>query len=391
MIKNVIWIIAFVLIGLAGCTNFSKIYNSGSLKSSDFYSEVGFETRLNLIILPVQIRGETYRFLFDTGAPNVISKELSEKLQLKTIASGNVGDSQGKKNKLGVVKIDTIGVGGVYFQNTAAVVADLNEAEIACLEIDGILGANLMRFAYWKIDSENKVLTLSSDLDTLITELQECYTLPFKPVTTYTPRVSMALNDTLIESITYDTGFGGYLSLSKSVDLDPKFQLAEYFGYGSAGLYGTQIDTLRYGRIGIDVDGFNQVGIAEYNNLSDKKLVGMEFLNQFVQILDWQSNEISLYTNTVIPQVYSSFPLSPRWVDGKLIVGGLKNDSSLISLGLNIGDTIEVLNGVSFRGADFITYCDLIIASRENKPDTLSLELSNGKKHDFIRINVSVE
>lgn len=388
--------IKFLLIPLlflfaTACTNFSKIYNSGSLASSEFYTEIEFETRLDLIIIPVQIQGETYQFMFDTGAPNVISKELSEKLQFKTIASGNVGDSQGKKDKLEVLKIDSIGVGGVYFHNTAALVADLKHAELACLEIDGILGANLMRFAYWKIDSENSVVTISSNLDTLISGLQECYALPFIPQKTYTPIVSMVLNDSLIESITYDTGSGGYLTLNESVVLNPDFQLAEYTGYGSVGLYGSHIDTLRYARIEVGVDGFNQNGIAEHNWGTNNKLVGMEFLSQFVQILDWERNEISLYENKVVPQAFERFAVAPRWVDDMLIVGGLMSDSSLASLGLNIGDTIESINGVSFLEAEFDSYCEMMLASQEDKSDTLSLELTDGKKHDFIRLNISVE
>ena len=387
---NYLAIVLFFLFATA-CTNFSKLYNSGSLEVLEFYSEVEFETRLNLIILPVQIRGETYRFLFDTGAPNVISEELNEKLQFKTLGTGSVGDSQGNRNKLGVQKIDTIGIGGVYFLNTAALVADLGQAEIACLEIDGILGANLMRLAYWKIDSENAVITLSTDLDTLLTGLDECYTLPFKTSKTYTPYVSMILNDSLFESITYDTGSGGYLTLRKSVDLNPDYRLGEYTGYGSTGLYGSQRDTIRYGRIAINIDGFSQKGIAEYNTVSVKKLVGMEFLSQFIQIFDWQKNEISLYEDKIAPQIYDRFPVSPRWIDDVLIVGGLSNDLPSTSLGLNIGDTIGVINEVSYRDADFDAYCELIIEAMRNKRDTLSIELTNGQKHEFVRVNVSVE
>ena len=384
-------LIALFIFFVVSCTNFSKIYNSGSLESDYFSSEVGFDTRLNVIIIPVQIGGETYRFLFDTGAPNVISKELSEKLQFKIITSGKVGDSQGKREELEILKIDSLGVGGVFFHNTAAFVADLSQAEIACLEIDGILGANLMRFSYWKIDTESAVLTLSSDLDTLIAGMEECYTLPFKPAITYTPYVNMVLNDSLIESIIYDTGSGGYLSLGRSAELYPKFQVGEYIGYGSTGLYGTNMDTLRYGRVELRVDGFNQKGFAEYNTRSDKKLVGMEFLSQFVQVLDWQKNEISLFENKIVPQVYGGFDVSPRWIDDRLIVGGMRSDSSLTSFGLNIGDSIEVLNGVPFREIAFSSYCDMIIASRKNNPDTLSLELNNGKKHEFVRITIPAE
>ncbi len=357
-----------------------------------FYAEVDYETNLDLILLPVVIEGETYQFLFDTGAPNVISNELSEKLGTKKLRNGKVGDSQGNSDRLSLVMLDSVSIGGVSFYNTGAIVADLNHAiEIGCLKIDGILGANLMKFAYWKIDSKNQILTLTSNLDTLSRGLTNPHILEFEPRRTYTPMISLWLNDSLIDYITYDTGSGGYVTLGKNIKLESEFQLAEYAGYGSTGLYGSNLDTVRYGRIQVELAGFQQIGVGSYSQNTSKKLLGMEFLEQFVQILDWENNQITLFEDEIVPQKFNRYPVIPRWVDGALVVGGLNTDTSFQNLDFFIGDSIRILNDLEFENGDVSAYCDLLSLADSLKGDTLKIELLNGKRKELSRVTINVE
>lgn len=41
-----------------------------------------------VIIIPVEINGKTYRFLFDTGAINSISDDLQEELGFNVVSTG---------------------------------------------------------------------------------------------------------------------------------------------------------------------------------------------------------------------------------------------------------------------------------------------------------------
>src|SRR5690606_25322582 len=234
-------------------TSFKKLYKDGAAGADHFYAEINYDSALELIFVPVEIRGETYRFLFDTGAPNVISKELGEKLAIKSKRNGRIGDSQGNRDKLGVIKLDTVGIAGIYFYNTGAVIADLNHAvELSCLQIDGIIGANLMKLAYWKIDGKNRILTLSSNPDTLTSGLFRPHILPFEPQKTFTAKVSLCLDDSIIHYLTYDTGSGGYVCLGRNIRLENEKFLAEFSGYGSTELYGSNLDTIRYGKVRIE-------------------------------------------------------------------------------------------------------------------------------------------
>lgn len=380
------------ILHVTACTNFKKFYKDGAAMSDHFYAEIRYESTLDLIFLPVEIKGEVYRFLFDTGAPNVISTELRDKLAIKSKRKGKVGDSQGKKDKLGIVKLDTLSIGGIDFYDTGAVVADLNHAvEIGCLKIDGIIGANLMRFAYWKIDSKNLTLTLSSNLDTLKEGLSNPHILKFRAKKTFTPIVSLCLNDSLVGNLTYDTGSGGYISLGTEMKLEQENFIAEFSGYGSTGLFGSSIDTIKFGRIIVSLDSLNQTGIADYSQNSDKKLLGMEFLEQFVQVFDWNKNQITLYEDEVVEQTFKHYPVTPRWVDEVLIVGGLNTDTAFQNLDLAIGDTIKTLDQQNFENVDVSVYCDVLLLPDSLKMDFLKLELMDGKTHYLPRTNVTFD
>lgn len=392
MINYKSWVVLLGIFILTGCTNFKKLYNAGGVGSDQFYVDIHYDSTLELIFLPVEIHGKTYRFLFDTGAPNVISKELRDELAIKRKGKGKVGDSQGNSDKLGVVKLDSLSIGGIRFFDTGAVVADLNYAvELKCLNIDGIIGANLMRFAYWKIDSKNRVLTLSSNLDTLKHGLLNPYVIPFKPKKTSTPIVSLMLNDSLIENFTYDTGSGGYISLGREMKLQSENLIAEFSGYGSTGLFGSVLDTIRYGRVKISLDSLAQSGIAEYSGSNDKKLLGMEYLGQFVQILDWDNSQITLFEDELVTQKFDRFPVSPRWVDGALIVGGLNTNTIFNKLNLSIGDTIKTLGEISFENVDVSVYCDIVTMPDSLRSDTLNLILMDGRTHSLPRLTIHME
>ncbi|MCT4622962.1 MAG: retroviral-like aspartic protease family protein, partial [Schleiferiaceae bacterium] len=204
-----------VVFVITSCTSISKLYNSGSVPQEEFSGRIAFETMFDLIILPVEIEGKQYRFLFDTGAPMVISKELREQLELKAAAKSGVTDSQGKTERLDYVWLKEVKLAGIEFKKTGAIVADLRKApEIACMDIDGILGANLMKLAHWKIDSKNNAMYFASRKDQLEIPDSEPLVLPFKMKRTYTPVVDLVVDDSVeVNNATFDTGFAGYLSL----------------------------------------------------------------------------------------------------------------------------------------------------------------------------------
>src|SRR5436305_13422739 len=56
---------------------------SGSIAESEFNETVHFQSVSGLIVIPVTIHGKVYEFIFDTGAPTIITEELAKTLHLE--------------------------------------------------------------------------------------------------------------------------------------------------------------------------------------------------------------------------------------------------------------------------------------------------------------------
>ena len=93
-IKAIILLLIFLNIG---CSPSKHFFNSGDVIISNDIEVLEIKMLRDIPFCKVSIGGTEYNFMIDTGAPLVISKEIFTKLNLKSIHSANVGDSQDKK------------------------------------------------------------------------------------------------------------------------------------------------------------------------------------------------------------------------------------------------------------------------------------------------------
>ena len=370
-----------------GCTSISKLYNSGSVEPGEFYGRTTYETVFDLIIIPVEINGKRYRFLYDTGAPMVISEELRDKLELNSINQGNVSDSQGKRNKLDYVWLDKLTIGGVDFLKTGSLVADLTQApEINCLQIDGILGANLMKLAVWKIDNKNKRMYFASSKEKLNIPESDRLVISFATKRTFTPVVDLTVNDsTSIKRVTFDTGYGGYLSLSGNYFDSTQTVSEKSYGYSSTGLYGSSFDTVLKVKTKMSISDFSQQAPVVYSAAKGKNLLGMDFLNQFDVVLDWNTKTVELYPTELKAPKLKTFGVTPKWNEDKLIVGTVSKGSLAEKDGVVVGDVIVKLNRWNFREPHLDMYCDMMLELHAKKAAVLNIELEDGRSYTFTK------
>ena len=59
--------------------------------------EIEYEFIMQKIVIPVVIKGEIYRFLFDTGSKTIISNQLREKLIPKVQYEWNIYDGNNQR------------------------------------------------------------------------------------------------------------------------------------------------------------------------------------------------------------------------------------------------------------------------------------------------------
>ncbi|OFX83426.1 MAG: hypothetical protein A2W99_12550 [Bacteroidetes bacterium GWF2_33_16] len=353
-------------------------------------SKIPFEYRLGLPIIKVSINGKSYDFLFDTGAINVISEELSKIPGINTSFIKIVRDSQGAKSKLKSVKIDSILIGNAAFSNISAVVADLSKSvEISCLHIDGIIGSDLMKLAIWQIDYENQLITCTKD-KSLLEIPKKHNTIKFKTTSTGKQYVDIILENQVEKSLTFDTGSNGGYSCSKKTYkklVKNNSILIKNLGYGSknSGLYGRENpDTTFYVLINdFEIGNLALKNIPVQFKQNGSRTIGNEFLKNYRVIIDWKAREIILIPNHNKEYDFSrwkSFGFSPYLEDNKFFVGFIVKGSSADEQGLKLGDQIIEINSYDYSRVPLEDYCDFISNSIFSESDSISISILRENK-----------
>lgn len=383
-----------LLILLSSCNAAKKLelMKSGTVQQKEYVTTIPFEFRAGLPIIKATVNGHEGWFLFDTGAPNVLSKTFVEKLELNTLATGSVNDSGGNTlDDQAYVQISDIEIGGIKFENTGAIIQDLSASAIfKCLDFDGIIGANLMRNAYWKVDYLKEEISFSDVLSKLKTT--DTYkTVPFKAKTSGTPVVDIKLNDVTVKNLTFDTGSNGEISipnsaldaLMKQETLKKTYSVGPQ-SYGVAGI--AQTDTIIYSTI-----ARIKLGEVPLNNKvmefsAEGHTIGTRFLKNYEVILDWKSNQIYMAKHSEFDyDTVENFGFGLDYRDEGLFVGSLFED--VVSKNkLQIGDQILQIDTLDFENAPTGYLCGLILESEWAyvKKDMIDVTiLRKGEKINF--------
>ena len=98
--RQVYCLFLFTLLCAMGCNSSSNLFNQGNYQSQlgEIDTNLTYRTYLGLQIVQVNLGGESYDFLFDTGAPMVLSPGLRKSPNMKLLTRKPVHDSQGKTN-----------------------------------------------------------------------------------------------------------------------------------------------------------------------------------------------------------------------------------------------------------------------------------------------------
>lgn len=358
-----------------------RLAQAGKITENGFFEEIPLEDRLGYAIIPVTIAGQTYDFMIDTGAPNVISRELFEALDLQAKTSMTIIDSQGERENADLVKVPIIRIGQVAFRNTAAAVIDLNANEtLACLEIDGIVGANLMRLAKWQIDLADAEARFTDDLSRFNIKTEQVYRLPFFTNLLGTPYVGFSLYDVRVPGgVTIDFGSNGYLTLPRktlaAVD-SPEVKVVRSFGVNSIGVFNTlHFDTTEYAMIpSLSLGDLNlEETIVEFTAESEANTLGTDFFEHYTTTLDWEQETLFLEEQTVFNnKEWIDFGFNAFFTQNTLIVSKVILGTQPFQEGIRPGDQIMSYNGESVARMSAERWCTFI---NEPNGDTLHVEI----------------
>lgn len=385
-------ILIATLYSLASCAAFrgSKLMSKTSTQSNSFKAVTKAEINMDLMIVKVEINGKFYRFLWDTGAICVIDEKLQKELGFKKQYNSKVRDSGNRVRTLKYVKVPELKISNIPFYNVGAVVANLHEsATLNCLNLDGIIGGNLMKAAHWQMDLEKNQLMFSNELDSLNVDTTNSSVIEFIIRNNGTPWVEVFSDTNKMGYVTFDSGFAGFYSASsnKFPVTDPsKHPFYPHLGYNSSGLYGTSKSLTTRQKISISIDSVNH-----YSNVGSliegkKPLIGIDFMKQYNITIDWIDQKMYLLPIENKKQDPTKLrTLLPKMVNEQMVLGRIYQTEELKEL--DCSWRVKEFNGKNFYNLSRKEYCNYL-NNLQDLPDTVSIILESGRELKSVVLEV---
>lgn len=351
-------ILSFILLPalLTGCSYLTnvRLLHSGELSAPGVVS-LPFTYTKDLILVNATVNGQEGRFLLDTGAfDSKVEHSFAEAAGLTEVTTKRVTTAQGLEDRLQVTQIAEFSLADATFKQTSAGILSFpDQSPTACVAPQGLIGANLMRRGYWKIDYQNQQLAVSEEP---IPVPGSATLLGFRhPVMSATPTVTLTLGGREVSGVLFDTGFNGGLVLPRAlVDEFPGEVTVELLDQSTSGIFGSNQDTLVVKDLRLELGAASATIPVEFSSL-DKALLGNDVLEHFDVYIDYAQDEIALV------------PVSDVEVDPprRFVPGITENDQwvvdrTVVNSNLALGQTLPDINGL--RPSDvFDDYCDYFL------------------------------
>ncbi len=390
-IKAVLIISMALTFLLQSCaTNWTKAITYGQLNKREFYESIAIEVQNGLVFINTKIKGKNYRFLFDTGAPFSISKELQNQHKYKKLSIGNIKDSEHNRTKVDWVQVDEFTLGGVSFLNQTAFVADFSANPLfKCLNIDGIIGSNVMRHCNWTLDQDNSLLSLSHSS---VKEQQEATTVvSFSTDYQYNIFIDVAIGKAKITNMLVDYGSNGSLALTDNAFtiLDEKGlwdTIFEEGGKSQSGIVGNTNDINRKICFSDSVQ-IHQLNLHKTLIKTGKTVsIGNGILSKYKVTIDWHQQKLYLQetASSKQPNTYSQFRLGYSEKAGVYVQSVVKN-SLAYKKGLKPDMKVLQFGTLNFQGDH--TFCDFVQYDKKGEISLKVLDAENKIKEITIKTN----
>jgi len=311
--------------GLLDSIRINNLLKEDRVRQHSFKEKIRFKEVNGRIIIPVKIQNKTYDFLFDTGAITVIDDDVAKLIKLTKIAKRNLTDFSGNKKKLRYIRLDTITIQNIDFLAIGAVVSDLNVLkDNKCIQVSGIIGANVMNNAVWQINYPYQEIIVTDSKDSLFLPFKSD-TVSFETNMQGTPSFNLKTSTGINEEVILDTGSdkGIYLPYKNIYHLKDTSKLIK--GYGmSYSAFGNSWDTTLFTNLSDVIIGY-KFGIENtsvgFKQQLPQGIIGGEFLKRYTVTIDWLYQNI-IFSNfaPIEKKLFDTYRFNPTFKDGKILV-----------------------------------------------------------------------
>lgn len=342
-----------------------SIFLQGGAAQQNYFTVVPYDdSNMGLPIITVEIKGEEYRFLFDTGAITSISERLLESLNLELLKKDVIRDAEGRVDSTIICFIEEISLGDVLFRNIPSVVLKEGIPIIECLGIDGIVGSNQMRESIVRFSSKDKTITITDQEDKLDLQSKSKFgsELFLEPIQC-SPYVWFQIDDNDkagIQSM-FDSGMTGvfdialrHLSEFEEHDIFSD-TLSQGVGSVGHGFHGKFEDAVQYRfrvpRLWLNPKDMLK-NVSFTSTRSDNSRFGMGILKYGDITIDYKNKGFIFEAFSVEPQdLYEKFAQVSLNVEGRYLIIGVVWDQSL-SAEISVGDQILAINDFNLENMD---------------------------------------
>jgi hypothetical protein len=369
----------------------NKILASADLNSSSFYAVVPFEYISSLPVFEVSIQGENYRFIFDTGGYTVFSDELTSRLSgIKKASYIDVKDGNSTVSRIDTYVLNELEIGGISFFDVGFANIGFTESEwFKCLGLDGTIGPNIMKEAFWQFDSKTQRITFTDNKNKLKI-VSSGLKIPIYTDNVFKPSLDLQIgNET--KRVGFDTGYNSFLKLidkpeSQALESYPSVvRLGKRSNAGNSVIYA---DTRMIKVDSIKLNGlvFTDV-ITSVGDRFSSDLLGSQLFDYYRIMLDLSGGAMYLEEIEGKPLMQGnieSFGFGLDFRDGKVVIDYVYEPSTANKIGVKPSQLVLNING---QNCEYSSYCDFIENFKAPDGDQIEIELLRDNKPYLISLS----
>lgn len=365
--------LAFFLF-LVTCSLFGQNVNfdEGNIAQKKYFETIPYEFVFGKIVIPVEINNKSYRFLLDTGAPNLISKEIYEALNINKLDSILISDANNLVQKMFATNIPKIQLKDLIFENQVALVFDFKQhALLNCFNIDGIIGSNLLKNSILKVSKTEQKIYITDQI-----KLLQPKSKPAKLKLIGSQKAPYVISNLVgigktkaVDYVLIDTGMDGMYEMSNRVfDTFEKHQIFETIatstGVSGIGVFGAgepkeqklfHVKTAQFAA---------QTFENMFANTTDdnNSRIGLDFLDHSDLIIDFKHKKVYFEGKNKVALTDKAPKYEPTMIDNQFVIG-LVWDQELAKK-MKFGDKIISIENTYINAIDF---CDILSLKEQMK------------------------
>ena len=329
----------------------SKIMNQGEMISKNAYHEISISNSKDEIVQFVNLKNKSFKFIFDTGAPLSISKELQDAIRYPILLKVPMRDAENKSDTINIVSVDTFRLGNITFINIPAVVINLKNSPLGPENIDGLIGSNIARFLIIQFNlNENKII-LTDQLDKVnIINKKNPHQIFLDNQSNAFLQISLSNN--LMDTAHFDSGMGKFYSMNiKKAEqfisvLDNKTStVLKGYGVSSQGILGNKNKNTQYMITSSIMLGGSPISRCRIGTTQAVSRIGRELMNYGTLTIDYINKQyyFDIYPNNKY-QPSPNFGFQVITEQGKVSAGMVWENTLAQKKGITSGCEIVSIN-----------------------------------------------